>query len=178
MDYCKGIALDYSSLAFGFFGLALAALTTWLAYRERKATLREKVFEKQVEGCLDVVKELALLHEKAWKFSIQHSEDMGKMEVREDFKKHISRRYWRHAIKLSMWMFILPAPVIEAHRGYIAFLKTCITEGGRPDYADCLLKKFTEVIQACRVSLHVEPLSQDTARVVGEFGDMSGNRKN
>jgi hypothetical protein len=47
--------MDFYSFSIGFGGLIVAIVTTVLAYKQRTATLRDRVFERQVEATTEVL---------------------------------------------------------------------------------------------------------------------------
>ncbi len=161
--------MDCYSFAIGFGGLVVAAMTTILAYIERSASLRQKVFEEQVKACRIVLRSLSRFHATVWQFAVAHRSDVGQEAGREELRSLATTAYLHHAVLFSEWALLLPEPVIDECVAYVKVYKSVLKgeESGRE--AERLVAALGNAVDAARSSLHVEPLSKAVARVVGDL---------
>lgn len=173
--------MEWGSVAIALAGLAVAALSLWLASRERVAALRVALYAKQIEVYGLVLHSLSELHEVAIAFTTEKGFVLNG-QARAELRAAVTPQYARHAQVFVRNAVFLPKSVGDAVVEYRdTFLAISAPPGVESQYPPELVhsddpqmelgKAFTGVWEAMARQLGTVPLSQQTLKL---FGTVSG----
>jgi hypothetical protein len=176
--------VDILSFILGAGGLAVAALGLVLSHRERTKGLREHIYQRQVEACLDLYEASARLYvamESAW---------VREADAKSRGRAVDRKRFWQDAWEASRalspvdarWSPILPEAVIRSFLEFAAAVGFVMGSdpqlglspegyGEEPydeaEFAVATHTAFDKLAWAIRDHIGAEQLGADTLRLVG-----------
>jgi hypothetical protein len=165
----------------GAGGLIVAAISVILSYRERTSRLRELLYDRKAQACHQLLEALWEIRTSAW-LSIHGQNgplnDETRRKLEEAWRPHIGRVF---RIQHEQSLF-LPDEVIDAFRDYVRVLlalsSTSAEEAKRHRFRPELVQSkkpieeldtaFSKLLQMMRRSLGVEPLTEQTLKLLGQ----------
>jgi hypothetical protein len=163
----------------GIGGLLLAGFTTWLSYRERSKWYRERLYDRQLDGCL-------ALYGSA---SDVYSAVLGGMLVvvlAELEKEPPPDDAWKAATKTRgamlklrrRWDVLLPDSVTALATGFYDAATRVVGHpsslgpgAAKPDVSeesrDAMVEAFQGLVRSIRDSIGVDPLSRANLKLIG-----------
>jgi hypothetical protein len=176
-----GITMEWASIAIGFGGLLLGALTTVLSYLnqrdERKHVYRQALYNKQVEGCEKISKLALEYHSKVLLLLMKHEIDPKNVPLVEHDVRKAERQFMHTA---GHWLVFLPQSVNEATEDFGIAAYELESLAGKSDAAEINEHKrktneaWEELVSSIRKTLGTEPLSSETIRILSSPTKDSG----
>lgn len=159
--------MDCYSFLLGLGGLTVGIVTVVLSYRERRALLRQAVYEKQVQSCGRVMELASKLEEAvAWQLSAVSCFPLSveQRKALDEATLSISRTYSRVFAACSAW---LPQEVLQKAADFWKVFCGICDDPNLADPKKSLRESFRALRDAVRISMGVDPLSEETDRLIG-----------
>ena len=152
-------------------GLVLAGLSLYFSYRERTASYRLRLYDKQVDAQTELMASLAALYQDTI-IEVYQTHPRGPI-TRQYLSNQIGPK-WNALLQLrDMWSFVLAQEVITALDGY-GIAQQAITgsdeqasESPAKGDLEPLIKAYEHVVETMRESVGTSVLDAQTARVLG-----------
>ena len=175
--------MDATAVLVSCGGLLVAAFSVWLSYKNRGATHRDKLYERQMDGYVVVLKALNELYGGCQRFVVENGfrlDDAGRVKFRLAMSRgELAPAYRKLAQVHQDWILFLPPELGEAITKFNRVLMALSAEPQvSKQYPDGLVYSsdpgwdisvaYQEVVRAARRAIGVEPLSAEILRVVGE----------
>jgi hypothetical protein len=162
-----GGVMDCYSFLLGLGGLTVGIVTVVLSYRERRALLRQAVYEKQVQCCERVMELASKLEDAvAWELSAASSFPLS-VEQRKVLDKatlDLSRTYSSVSFECSTW---LPQEVLQKAADFWKVFCGICDDPNLADPKGSLRESFKALRDAVRISMGVDPISEEISGVMG-----------
>jgi hypothetical protein len=169
--------MEWGSTAIALAGLAVAALSLFLTYRERVAALRSTLYSKQIEAYGELLHALSDLHQVTLTFTTAAGftlDGQTRTALRAEVQPQVTqlaRVFVRNAVFLPK---AVGDAVVEYRSTFTAISAPPEAERQYPSelvHADdpqmVLTNAFTRVWDAMRRQLGTGPLSQQTLKLLG-----------
>jgi hypothetical protein len=169
--------MDWGSAAIALTGLAVAALSLILTYRERVAALRSALYSKQIEAYGELLHALSDLHQATLTFTTAQGFTLNpqartalRTEVQPQMTQ-LARVFVRNAVFLPKAVGDAVVEYRETLNAISAPSEVAMQYPPELVHADdpqmVLTKAFTRVWDAMRRQLGTGPLSQQTLKLLG-----------
>jgi hypothetical protein len=171
--------MDWASASIGLGGLLVAGLSVWLTHRERSSPYRHRLYNLQLDGLHEILPALDEWHRVSQSFILEQPRLRLNDETRPILRERTQEAmldYYRH---LRKWQVFLPATLGEALGNFQGTFNAIsaipgFTKGYDPELVNtadpgmALAVAFQNVTRAARQIVGVEPLSQETLRLIGQ----------
>ena len=127
MGITPEVASTISGAVVGLGGLFVGVVALLLNYKERKSSLRQLVYERQIDACLSLSKDLAPLHRVTWYIAC----DRVQGRACDPKLKGAFETYFAFAESFTIISFMLPPPVVAALTDYVAVVQRVLTEAAQ-----------------------------------------------
>lgn len=177
--------MDWAGASVGLGGLSVAALTLFLAYRERTKWYRERLYDKQLEAFLAICRAAGKVQSSIY-LAIVSTTVARRREADPEPEPWLAVQSAHHALKWLQydWALILPKATSEALAEYSSHVsKVTGLRWADPDFpgppdlhaSDPAIKKLEachrDLLRALRSDLHTDQLSAETVRLIGDSQD-------
>jgi hypothetical protein len=168
--------MQWAAIAFGFGGLAVAALSLWVSYRERVAALRGALYAKQIEAYGDLLLALSELQEVAIAVLTGKTfalDDEARAELRDAAQPQFAKLAHTFVANVPFLPKAVADAVAEYREKFVVIsappeLPTLYAQGrlvNQPPVA--LTNAFVSIWAVMRHQLGTDPVSEQTLKLFG-----------
>lgn len=189
MGWTPELIISLVTAATGFVGAFAAAIAIWMTRQERVAAHRQLLYQKQFEAYSAILDSVNALYVACLYFIVERDPVPHCLDGEERLQLH--RAVFDETMQLSAefhkWMLFLPAIVQDKVTEFLSVFDAISASDDDASlypsaivYADDphmkLYDAYRIAIAAARQALGVDPLSEDTMRLVGTFEAKKRNK--
>lgn len=150
-------------------GPAVAVVALVLSFKERRAGLRQAVYEKQLEACERVLQAAVSLANKTFWIIREHTDrEVSPETIPGVVNTETEQEYKRWHDTTFVCRAWLPQKVLDGvGLFYQAFARVSTGQCQGEDAVQLLGKAYTQLYTCIRARLGIEPLADETSKMIG-----------